>query len=70
MASVEGHPAIAVGGDRCPGGDPTNYSWMVEECILAAYDAKVVKCPLHGDIPLAEIAPDSVSFRALFDSLN
>ncbi|XP_045460940.1 leucine-rich repeat serine/threonine-protein kinase 1 [Harmonia axyridis] len=60
MASVEGHPAIAVGGDRCSGGDPTNYSWMVEECILAAYDAKVVKCPLHGDIPLAEIAPDSI----------
>jgi hypothetical protein len=38
-----------------------HYSWVVEECILAAYDRKYVTCPSHGDIPLAQVAPDTVS---------
>ncbi|XP_075215251.1 leucine-rich repeat kinase [Lycorma delicatula] len=58
--SVEGHPSVGVGdGDTEPDLEP-QYSWMVEECILAAYDKKSVKCPTHGDISLAHIAPDTM----------
>jgi hypothetical protein len=42
-----------------------HYSWIVEECILAAYDRKSVTCPIHGDIPLAQVAPDTVSHKTL-----
>ncbi|ETN67521.1 Leucine-rich repeat kinase [Anopheles darlingi] len=41
-----------------PNQDSPSYSWMVEECILAAYDRKAVSCPLHGDIKLSRITPD------------
>lgn len=56
--SVEGHPGLAgeTVEDKLP-----QYSWMVEECILAAYDKSWVKCPTHGEISLAHIAPDTVS---------
>ena len=60
ISSVEGHPNIIVD-------EQTNqvnqffYSWMVEECILAAYGSKLVTCPNHGDLQLARIAPDTVS---------
>lgn len=59
MPSVEGHPSLNVD-------DPNNissqvfYCWMVEECILAAYGNKAVSCPTHGNISLAQIAPDTV----------
>lgn len=59
IASVEGHPGIT--NERVPG-EALNYSWMVEECILAAYGDKSVKCPSHGDISLIEVAPDAVRF--------
>ncbi|XP_067008597.2 leucine-rich repeat serine/threonine-protein kinase 1 [Anabrus simplex] len=36
------------------------FSWVIEECILAAYDRKCVNCPSHGDISLAQIAPDTI----------
>ncbi|XP_076065875.1 leucine-rich repeat serine/threonine-protein kinase 1-like isoform X3 [Oratosquilla oratoria] len=39
---------------------PVVYSFMVEECILAAYSARSVSCPLHADLLLAQIAPDTV----------
>lgn len=44
---------------------PVVYSFMVEECILAAYTARSVPCPLHADLLLAQIAPDTVSDRFL-----
>jgi len=60
--SFEGHPAFA-GLERMSNKselDPIYYSWLVEECILAAYDKKLVQCPNHGDIGLPNIAPDTV----------
>lgn len=57
--SVEGHPSLA-GVDPEVIEGPPQYSWMVEECILAAYDKSSVRCPVHGDIALAHIAPDTV----------
>ncbi|XP_049858112.1 leucine-rich repeat serine/threonine-protein kinase 1 isoform X1 [Schistocerca gregaria] len=61
--SVEGHPGIC--GEESSHlqeevESPPQYSWIVEECILAAYDKKSVTCPTHGDIPLAQVAPDTV----------
>lgn len=38
-----------------------SYSWLIEECILASYDKKCVTCPVHGDISLAQVAPDTVN---------
>ena len=35
-----------------------NYTWMIEECILAAYNRSSVNCPMHGDIDLNIITPD------------
>lgn len=55
--SVEGHPLFSPG--ELPG--PPNYSWMVEECILAAYDKKSIACPAHGEVELKIITPDVVS---------
>lgn len=60
--SVEGHPLI--GNDSLP---PPSYSWMVEECILAAYDKKSIQCPVHGEIDLSSIAPD-VNFLDLSEN--
>ncbi|CRK89702.1 CLUMA_CG003464, isoform A [Clunio marinus] len=60
--SVEGHPLI--GTDSLP---PPSYSWMVEECILAAYDKKSIQCPVHGEIDLSSITPD-VNFLDLSDA--
>lgn len=65
MPSVEGHPNIIV--------EDTNinqivYSWMVEECILAAYGVKTVCCPTHSDVSLAQIAPDTVTYIPLRSS--
>lgn len=51
--SVEGHPLMI--NDNQP---PPSYSWMVEECILAAYDKKSIQCPVHGEIELSSITPD------------
>lgn len=36
----------------------TYYTWMIEECILAAYNKSSVQCPAHGDIDLNVITPD------------
>lgn len=39
-----------------------HYGWIVEDCILAAssVDRLSVVCPKHGDLPLAQVAPDTV----------
>lgn len=37
-----------------------NYTWTIEECILATYDKQILVCPIHGDIPVMVIAPDLV----------
>lgn len=57
MPSMEGHPGVQT--DEQPSN--VSYSWMVEECILAAYGSKTVNCPTHDDIPLSRVAPDAVS---------
>ena len=68
MPSVEGHPVYSVD-DPCHLAEEAeplvHYSWVVEECILAAYDRKCVTCPNHGDISLAQVAPDTVSHKTL-----
>uniref|UniRef100_A0A182QR29 non-specific serine/threonine protein kinase n=1 Tax=Anopheles farauti TaxID=69004 RepID=A0A182QR29_9DIPT len=58
--SIEGY-TLALAGEGAP-----SYSWMVEECILAAYDRKLVACPIHGEIELSRITPD-VNFMDLPD---
>lgn len=60
MPSVEGYPGISAEEPANPN-SPIYYSWMVEECILAAYGTKNVACPEHSDIPLSKVAPDTVS---------
>lgn len=39
-----------------------HYGWTVEDCILAAssVDKLCVVCPKHGDLHLAQVAPDTV----------
>uniref|UniRef100_A0A182SXA4 Uncharacterized protein n=1 Tax=Anopheles maculatus TaxID=74869 RepID=A0A182SXA4_9DIPT len=59
--SIEGY-TLAMAGDGSP-----SYSWMVEECILAAYDRKSVSCPIHGEIELSRITPDVVSTIGLIN---
>ncbi|XP_066246944.1 leucine-rich repeat serine/threonine-protein kinase 1 isoform X1 [Euwallacea similis] len=56
--SVEGHPNLQV--EEKLDRNPVNYSWLVEECILASYDTKMVTCPNHGEIKLSNISPDVV----------
>lgn len=36
------------------------YAFTVEECILSAHDGVSLRCPLHSDICVADIAPDTV----------
>ncbi|KAG5883328.1 hypothetical protein JTB14_032528 [Gonioctena quinquepunctata] len=55
IPSVEGHPGIQAEEEK-----PVYYSWMVEECILEAYNSKKVSCPTHGDCSLTRIAPDTI----------
>ncbi|XP_030762504.1 leucine-rich repeat serine/threonine-protein kinase 1 isoform X2 [Sitophilus oryzae] len=57
-ASVEGHPAVHLEDQTAR--NTLYYSWMVEECILASYSEKAVTCPLHGDIKLLRVAPDTM----------
>jgi hypothetical protein len=64
MPSVEGHPSYNMDEPYhlAEEVEPSiHYSWIVEECILAAYNRKSVTCPSHGDISLAQVAPDTVS---------
>ncbi len=45
------------------------YAFMVEECILLAFEGRNAKCPVHGDLLLGQIAPDTV-FLDLEDRLR
>lgn len=58
--SVEGHPLTS---DNQVEGS-IHYGWIVEDCILAAssVDKLCVVCPKHGDLSLAQVAPDTVCF--------
>ncbi|KAL7304930.1 hypothetical protein TKK_0002728 [Trichogramma kaykai] len=67
MPSLEGHPELhraypqPAQSPRAPQREPSLvYSWMVEECILAAYSGKPIACPRHSDVPLSLVAPDIV----------
>lgn len=58
MSSLEGHPDVSRQNSHS---DCTlAYSWMVEECILAAYSNKSISCPKHSEIPLSHVAPDII----------
>ena len=39
------------------------YSFTIEECILQSHGNHHVHCPVHNDIHLAQVAPDTVSWR-------
>ncbi|XP_072749395.1 leucine-rich repeat serine/threonine-protein kinase 1 [Anoplolepis gracilipes] len=61
MPSLEGHPDVSK--QQTSSSNPEGilaYSWMVEECILAAYSNKSISCPRHSEIPLSHIAPDII----------
>ncbi|CAH0558750.1 unnamed protein product [Brassicogethes aeneus] len=58
MPSMEGHPGVQ--NDNPNIQSNISYSWMVEECILAAYGSKTVNCPTHDDVPLSRVAPDAI----------
>ncbi|XP_063703322.1 leucine-rich repeat serine/threonine-protein kinase 1 isoform X2 [Culicoides brevitarsis] len=62
--SVEGHPLLASNQDSP---NSPSYTWMIEECILAAYDKKSIPCPTHGEIDLKLITPD-VNFMDLSET--
>lgn len=49
--------------------DDKVYSFVVEECILLAFEGKSPRCPLHGDLALGQVAPDTV-FLDLDESLR
>ena len=49
--------------------DSRVYAFLVEECILAAFEGKNPNCPVHGDLHLGQIAPDTV-FLDLEDRLR
>jgi len=36
------------------------YSFLVEECILTVYEQKSLVCPIHGNLVMKTIAPDTV----------
>ena len=59
--------------EACAGPPAANddrvYAFLVEECILFAFDGKNAKCPKHGDLYLGQIAPDTV-FLDLDDRLR
>ena len=52
-----------------PANDDRVFAFLVEECILFAFDGKNAKCPKHGDLYLGQIAPDTV-FLDLDDRLR
>lgn len=66
IPSLEGHPEVSRScqGQQQPQIEATDetlvYSWMVEECILAAYNNKTISCPKHSEIPLSYVAPDII----------
>ena len=41
------------------------YAFQYEECVVRARDVPYVKCPVHGELPLEYIAPDTVSIMCI-----
>lgn len=41
--------------------DDVYYAFQYEECVVRAREIPFVECPVHGDLPLEYIAPDTVS---------
>ena len=39
----------------------TLYAFQYDECIVLAREQENLKCPIHGDLPLQYLAPDTVS---------
>jgi hypothetical protein len=62
-------PDEDLGCEAAPPNDDKVYAFLVEECILFAFDGKNAKCPKHGDLYLGQIAPDTV-FLDLEDRLR
>lgn len=56
--SMDDHPDI--GEEVFKNDSAPVFSWMVEECILAACKSNFVLCPSHGETNLANIAPDVI----------
>lgn len=52
--------AIAQSGRRRKPISNINYTWMMEECILAAYEQSPVLCPNHSVFAVSNVAPDIV----------
>lgn len=42
------------------------YSFTVEECILQSHGSRHVNCPVHKEIPLAQVAPDTVQLTPFY----
>lgn len=57
-ASVEGHPNYRDSDNLLQ--PNTVYSFSIEECILQSHSNHHVHCPVHNDIHLAQVAPDTV----------
>lgn len=60
--SMEGHPShntVHVP-TNSTSVEPMVFTWIVEECILAANHRQTVQCPQHGELSLAQVAPDTV----------
>ncbi|GBP27199.1 hypothetical protein EVAR_15972_1 [Eumeta japonica] len=58
IGSVEGALSVRTNGDDS---DTMSiaYGWTVEECILAACSNGGLQCPTHGELRLADLAPDT-----------
>ncbi|CAL1275195.1 unnamed protein product [Larinioides sclopetarius] len=58
----EGELASSIENNMCIESLPETviYSFMVEECILTAYEQRMLQCPVHGNQSLLQIAPDTI----------
>lgn len=56
VGSAEGACAAGAGAGAAPA-----TCWTLEECVLAACSGAALRCPLHPDVQLADVAPDAVS---------
>lgn len=52
--------SVAPSGRRRKQISDINYTWMMEECILAAYEQSPVVCPNHSVFSVCNVAPDIV----------
>ncbi|CAH0730719.1 unnamed protein product, partial [Brenthis ino] len=57
VGSAEGACAAGAGAGA---GAPPATCWTLEECVLAACSGAALRCPLHPDVQLADVAPDAL----------